>query len=387
MLIGRPQDFLPILIPLRPALTIGLLISIIFISGHMHRLENFDFANPQIRKYLYLVFMMVLGIPFAYHRKIAFMFVFTKYSVNVLFFFLFFVLIDSVQKVKAILFLCTIGTTLYALFSLVSGGLSGGRLFAGNMFDPNDLAYFLISFLPFNFLFIASSESLKKRVMSIINICCSLLVSLKTGSRGGFIGLGVIMLILFFRKTKTIRTSHKIIFMCLCFGVIYMNKNAIDFERFETLMNPSQDYNLTDEFGRKQIWKEGLELMIMNPITGVGVGCFDMALGYYRESQGKIAKWQTAHNSLVQIGTENGFIGFILFVLLSVGAFRIFKKASVSQSIELRTINEMLLIGFIGHIICAMFLSQAYSIYWTFYIALSATNYKFLMDIDKVHQS
>ena len=383
VLIGRPQDFLSILVPLRPALTIGLLILIIFISRYSYLLKKIDLHNPQIRKYLYLVIMMVLSIPFAYHRKIAFMFVFTKYLVNILYFFFFFVLVDSIQKVKSILFLCCIGTMLYSLFSLISGGLTGGRLFAGNMFDPNDLAFFLISFLPLNFLFISNSETIKKKIVGVVNICCSLIVTLMTGSRGGFIALGVIILLLFFKKTKTIRAAYKMIFLCLVSVLIFMNKGTIDFDRFATLMHPSEDYNLTDEFGRKQIWEQGLKLMIMNPVTGVGVGCFDMALGYYRESQGKIAKWQTAHNSWIQMGTETGIIGFILFALLSIGAFRTFKKASKSKSIELKTVNEMLIIGFIGHFICAMFISQAYSIYWTFYIAISATSYKFLMDFEK----
>lgn len=80
-----------------------------------------------------------------------------------------------------------------------------------------------------------------------------------------------------------------------------------------------------------------------------------------------------AHNSLVQIGAETGIFGLILFCLMSSNVFKITGLIiGKSQAEELVKISEMVRAGFIGHFISAMFLSQAYSVYWAFYIALSA---------------
>jgi O-antigen ligase len=75
----------------------------------------------------------------------------------------------------------------------------------------------------------------------------------------------------------------------------------------------------------------------------------------------------------VQIGTETGVIGLALFLLMSLNVFRIFGKVhSNSPSESLIRISEMGRAGFLGLFVSGMFLSQAYSFYWAFYIVLSA---------------
>ena len=313
------------------------------------------------------------------------MFVLTVYIANVVFFFLFLILVDSPKKIKSILFICCLATTAYSLFALNSGKIVQDRLSSGQMFDPNDLAFFIISFLPFNFLFMSSNEPLLKRVVAVLNCLTSLMVILMTGSRGGFVALGVAVFFLLFRKTKTIPRTYKVLFLVLLVGGIFAKINVIDFSRYATILEPTQDYNMTAESGRKEIWKKGLKLMLTHPLTGVGVGCFAQALGEERKKEGLLQRWQTAHNSWVLIGTETGIIGFVLFGLLNFSAFRTFINVSRRAGSEkLMRIGEMAVIGFIGHFTSAMFISQAYSIYWTFYIALSAVLYK--LGLEKIKE-
>jgi O-antigen ligase len=164
------------------------------------------------------------------------------------------------------------------------------------------------------------------------------------------------------------------IFIALGCLIVFLNASKIDFKRYETLSNLQEDYNLTDEEGRWNVWKRGMNFMLSNPFTGVGVGSFNAAIGLDRKERGVgRAYWQTAHNSLVQIGAETGVLGFILFGLMSFNAFRIFSKVRKNARIEaLVRIGEMARVGFSGLFITSMFLSQAYSVYWAFYIALSA---------------
>jgi O-antigen ligase len=372
VLIARPQDFIEAITPLRPALSVGLVVLILFsfyYTCYKHRLLD----NQQCRLYLYLLAVMMISIPFAYYRRGAFEFVFTKYIVTVLFLFLFYKIIDDGRKITNIIWVACLGTSLYLVSALYRGEMGSGRLKFGDMFDPNDLAFFALSFLPFNILYISRNDPWWKRLVSLMNITVSILIVLMTGSRGGFIALGVVVLMLFLTRSEIIGKSDKMIVVIFAVVAIVYGGSTIDFSRFQTMTQIGEDYNVFDETGRIEIWKRGLGLMLSDPLTGVGVSCFSEAIGQQRKELGLQELWQAPHNSLIQIGTETGIFGLILFLLISYKTFKIFgsmkNKGTDAQMIK---IGEMAKVGFAGHFTASMFLSQAYSIYWVFFVAVSA---------------
>jgi len=76
---------------------------------------------------------------------------------------------------------------------------------------------------------------------------------------------------------------------------------------------------------------------------------------------------------VVQIGTETGVIGMTLFLLMSLNVMRILRRVKRGRCPEkLDRIAEMGLAGFVGLFVSGMFLSQAYSFYWAFYVVFSA---------------
>ena len=240
------------------------------------------------------------------------------------------------------------------------------------MFDPNDLSFFTMSFMPLNLIFISRDKPMWIRLACIGSFSAGLLLTLLTGSRGGLVALAAVSVLLLLTKSRALKPSMKIVILLL--GVAFVALAPINWERYETILKPEDDYNVQDESGRMVIWGIGLKAMIENPVTGVGVGNFNMAIGLDRERRNlERQAWQTAHNMAVQIGTETGVIGLALFLLMSVNVFRIFIKVRANSSSEtLIRISEMGNAGFLGLFISGMFLSQAYSIYWAFYIALSA---------------
>jgi O-antigen ligase len=372
VLFGRPQDIFPFLTQLRPALILSALTLATVLVSNPQIVSRTVLQNTQVKLYLYLVCLSVLGIPFAYHRGIAFSFVFQTYLSCVIYFFLFVVLVKSERILMNVIFVMCCGIFSYLIFSFEGGISVRERLIVGDMFDPNDLSFIIVSVLPFCFLFIKKAAMYRK-LISIFTITMGICIILMSGSRGGFVGLVVIMSMILFSRIYTITQLQKAVIILLCLAGVVYKSSSIDFNRFETLLNPQDDYNMTDEWGRKEIWSIGIGLMLAHPLTGVGVSCFDMAIGQYREDRGMIPKWQTAHNSLIQIGTETGVIGFVLFGILSWNAVKIARRVlSSSRSVGLIKIGEMAWIGCMGHLITAMFLSQAYSVYWAFYIALSA---------------
>lgn len=379
VLLGRPQDLIIALQALRPALVLAALSAgSTFLGPKGNRLSSV-FQIPETRKYFLFYLIMILGIPFAYHRQVAFNSLFLGYLVNMLFFLTFVVEVDSLKKLKIVLFVISLCTFFYGLFGIMNGAFSGGRFsIYGGMFDPNDVAYVLISLLPLSLYFIFHYEGPLKRIIGFISVATSLLVILYSGSRGGIIGLLAFVVFFLFAKSDHIRRSHKIILVSSLIIISLLNRDKIDIDRYLSITDVSSDYNMTDEFGRVQLWKRAIDLLLSNPLTGVGVDCSPMAIGIRREALGLIPRWQVIHNSYLQIASETGVIAFIIFLALIIRSCKTFRQTkgfsgASNESAEIRTIAGLIYIAFIGQLITAFFLSQGYSMVFTLFFALSAT--------------
>ena len=392
ILMGRPQDFFPFLIPFRLALVFAFItLAAMLLSNKKISIADL-FQISGCKKYTFFYLIMILGIPFAYHRGVAFNYVFQVYLNNMLFFFIFLYHVDSFEKLKATVFVICLCALLYSVLSLISGAFAQGRFGYGTMYDPNDLAYLLVSLFPLCIYFTTNNKAFFKKIIAIVTIALSILTVLYTGSRGGFLGLVAVFPFILFMKIGGIKRSYKLTFiiglaiLCILYG------SKIDTERYMTITEIGDDYNVSDEFGRFQIWKRALGFILSNPVTGVGVNCFSMAIGYGREAEGEIPKWQVAHNSYMQVAAEIGLVGFFIFILLiinSLKSFVHFTKINTTNNelLQLNSLSQVILLGFIGHLVCAFFLTQAYSILFTLFFALSAVVKKLYSNFETSNQT
>lgn len=384
-LLGRPQDLLPVLQPLRPALllTAMTLLAVVFSGGQ--KLSN-AFSLKETKRFLFFIAIMVFGIPFAFHRRVAFESVFLGYLANILFFLFLISEVDSLKKLKSLILIISLSNFLFSFFGYFFGS-SHGRRFGiyGSMFDENDIAYVLVSLFPLSLFYLLSNQGLLKKALGITVICSSIMVILMSGSRGGLLGLATVLAILLLTKSGGMKKSQKILTIGLMIGVYFVIKDRIDIERYLTLFEIGSDYNISDETGRTQIWEKAITLMLYHPITGVGVECFPMALGYMRESMGLQPIWQVTHNSFLQIGAEVGLIGFGLFIFINLQSLLTFLhnsriEATSTEALEYSILSGLMFLGFTGHLVTAGFLSQGYSSYFILYFALAGIIQRLKMD-------
>jgi O-antigen ligase len=377
VLLGRPQDFFLALQPMRPALLLSVINVGAFFFGAGEKQLSSLFRINETRKYMLFYLVMIIGIPFAYHRRIAFEYIFLSYLPNILFFLIFLTQVNSFKRLKSIVLVISLCVFFYSFFGITAGSFVQGRFkIYGAMFDPNDIAYVLISLFPLSFFYIVHREGILKKLLSIASIVGSLLVILYSGSRGGIVGLGAVLTSLLLTRSGNIKKSYKIAFLVGGMLIFLLNSEKINIDRYSTLTEVGSDYNVTDEWGRVQIWERAFGLLMSNPVTGVGVGCSEMAIGYAREAAGVLPKWQSVHNSFIQIAVETGVIGFTLFMILVVVSLKEFSKArkmggNSDEIIQFKTIAGLIYIEFVGHLVTAFFLTQGYSIFFTFFFALS----------------
>ena len=339
------------------------------------------FSLIETRRYLLFFGIMIFGIPFAYHKGIAFESVLIGYLPNILFFLVLVSEVNSLEKLKKLIWVICLMTFIYSFFGgiLFGGNFKGdaGRFqLYGGMFDANDTAYLLLTLFPLCLFYLFFNEGITKKIISIVAIISSIAVILLTGSRGGFLGLAVVLAIMLFTRIADIKKSNKIILILLMLGIYFFMADKIDIERYLSLTNISSDYNMTEEGGRIAIWEGGIKMAFAHPITGVGVECYPFVLYLGREqAAASYLGWQHTHNSFLQVAAEVGLIGFLFFVLLILQTLITFIRANgikekSDDAREIKVLACLMLLGFTGQLVSAFFLTHGYSNYFTLYFAL-----------------
>jgi len=372
VLLCRPQDYFTELEYLHPNLLLTVLTLILFVFFPQKNQGPSLLAEKQVRYYLALFAIMVVGIPASLYARLSFNTIFTEYIVFIVYVLIFYKVVDSLEKLLTVLMLGCLGSGLYFIVSLSSGLTASGRLSYGHMFDPNDLAYFALVFLPLNLLFVGREHPLWIRLSCLTAFSAGTLLIMLSGSRGGLLAFIAALLVLFF-MTKAVKPSVKL--LVLLVGIVLVVNAPINYERYSSILDYKNDYNSFAEEGRLSIWRIGMRTLSSYPLTGVGVNNSSYAVALDRERRGlDRVRWQPIHNSVIQIGAETGVAGLAVFVLMCVGVVRVFYRVkSTSKDDRLIRTAEMGTVGFVGMLTAAMFLSQAYSVYLAFYVVFSAS--------------
>jgi O-antigen ligase len=380
VLIGRPQDYVPALGPLRLGVVftvISALVTIFRTSGDNEGI----FRHTETQLYFFLYAVMCAGIPFSIYPRASFNFVILAYAANMAFYAMFLVHVNTLAKFSWIICVLVFCALIFSLVGLVQGHFESGRFVTGSsMFDPNDTAFVEVSLLAFGVCVLLGSFRKQAKAVALASVLVSVLLTLYTGSRGGFLGLAAFLVLFLVLRVPTVKRSHKAMLLAFVVLVAALNVDKLNFDRYATLTDLGNDYNISEEDGRTQVWKRGFQLLLDHPLTGVGVDGFPDAIGTMRDEENLIPLWQAPHNAYVQVITETGIIGGGAFLFLVFTCLKTFNRLrsrpgprSVDSQTDLSCFAGILLIGFIAGLISAFFLSQGYSIPFTLFFAASAS--------------
>jgi O-antigen ligase len=221
--------------------------------------------------------------------------------------------------------------------------------------------------------------------MSVLAVV-TVLAILLTGSRGGAIGLGVVIIAVMafplsrdesgaLRRFSVSRTLKSCAILVLAVGFAWGYLPAATQQRMATLMDLGSDYNAgSDNSSRTMIWRQDIGMVLKRPI-GYGLNTVDhvngLAGGQYR----------TAHNMFVQALVELGVLGLVIYIRALYTAWRemgrivmLARNPSASEeeqkaAIYARAIRTALA----GNMAAGFFLSQAYSAGLWLLLAAAAT--------------
>lgn len=252
-----------------------------------------------------------------------------------------------------------------------------GRL--GNdsgMFDANDVGMILVMTLPLALLFYFNGRPLTRMLSLGTMIGIPVTIAL-TGSRGAMIGLVIVCIAILITLSR-VSVVKRVSILVVVAGGLFIAAPDGYWKQMSTILNLKEDYNYSEDYGRKGIAKRGVGYMMSYPLFGVGVANFPRAEGTIspvaaaRLSEGEAVQWLAPHNTYVQVGAELGIPAFLIWIFLlcsgMVGLLRLRRRLPASwvyESAERRFLSDACLflpISFLGFAVTSVFLSHAYSI-------------------------
>ncbi len=348
ILFVRPQEFLgPIKgLPLLDYTTAAC-VCMVFLEGEF-RAEKFRRSPLNVLMLLFWVYLSLTWVPNGWAGGVVV--VFQRLAKVVVLYYLIMLTVTTRRRLKGLLWtLAFMGCFLaaQAIVQFYTGvGLVGGEALRrgqvlqargiGIFADPNDLALYMVSIVPFLL------PAFHKRVMSATSITgVMFLIPLLTGivftrSRGGLLGLATVA---WFYLRRRVGIVFSVVGLLLLFSLL------MAIPRMEKI-NPKQGSART----RLEHWTYGLGLLRSHPIFGVGVGGFTENYP------------TTAHNSFILVLAEGGLIGGTLWIALIYATLR---HINLLRKIEtpppwLEPFTNALEAAFMGWMVCAFFLSHTY---------------------------
>ena len=201
----------------------------------------------------------------------------------------------------------------------------------------------------------SKTGNLPLRPLYIITIVGLAVINLiLTLSRGGFLGLFVVLLLsccLLFKsllslKKLTIIALLGIIAITASYGFLKITGEDKNIETFTTqATSVSEGVGVEERFSA---YKKAFRLIKIHPIIGNGIGNFGPEVNkssYHQPEKG----WAIVNNEFLELWVEVGILGLLSFLLLVVIIIaRTIKALRTSQDFYLKTILLGLLIAFLG---------------------------------------
>ncbi|HEY9514719.1 MAG TPA: O-antigen ligase family protein, partial [Gemmatimonadaceae bacterium] len=380
--IWRVQDAFPILGKLQlPLLGVGLAVILFASTRHPWRRAG-QIRGPLPRLTLGLLAVMLVGVPTSLWPGNSLNFALKSYVSNLLFMGLLAASVRSLRDVEWYAKVNLYGGFFYAMMVNVFFRVGpDGRL--GNLvyYDANDFALVMVVTVPFAVYLMKFGRSGIRRTLGLIALGLFLFALVKSGSRGGFIGMVAVLTYVLLRY-RAIPSATRLAVAVVGILLTVVIGSDHYWEQMSTILHPTTDYNWTDPQGRREVWKRGFSYAVHNPVLGVGVAAYPMAegtvseIGRARAMAGKGFKWSVAHNSFLETAAELGVPGLVLFVALFVVSFRILWRIRdggvYGPGITIReTALAQLLIGaLLGFGVGGIFVSAEYFSYLYFLLGM-----------------
>ena len=317
----RPTERFPVLAPLHLTRVVAVFVLVGWLTRR--RRDGFELwvRAPENTAMLGFLSAAAVSVLFAYWKAVAF-----DTAIDVARTAIIFILIENIVNtpkraggfmvtfVLLNVFVSAEQLLRYATSSPGPEGLvraGGAGSFLG---EDGDFALAMCVGLPFVYYLVWSRISPALRVMSGIAGMMMVCSVMATGSRGGAVGLGAVLL------TLVLRSRRRMLALLAIVGVVAVTwiLSPTAYRSRVATISSAHERDLSAQ-SRMASWRAARQMFADHPVIGVGAGNFMSAfVGRYGGSY----SWsRTAHNVFYQTAAELGICGLVTFVAMLLCAF------------------------------------------------------------------
>jgi putative inorganic carbon (HCO3(-)) transporter len=247
-------------------------------------------------------------------------------------------------------------------------------------YNPNGLALLLVGLVPLTFYFMRPGERPLRRWFAAACFVFFTLMIVRSGSRGGFLGLAVVLVYLL--ATYRVLPGRLRRWGAVGAVMLLVAGGPRYWERLRTMLEPSRDYNWSgaEYTGRGELWRRAVGYIEQRPLVGVGANGFQAAerelseVARRRAMAGRRTQALVTHSSYIQVAAELGLVGLVLFLGLLVQTARTLTgvRRRAGGDTRLGAFAHVLLASLLGYAVCSVFQSAAYFGFFYLLLGLAA---------------
>jgi O-antigen ligase len=290
----------------------------------------------------------------------------------------------SVSEFKKMFQVIAAAGLLLCVLSLLRHGYKEGRLvslWGRNSADPNYFAMALLGVAPIICVSFAA-KPLWVRLCARLATALPLLLALRTLSRGGFLAMFAMLVVIFFLcsfKTRIVIAcvTTLTLVVVLAFLPDAMRNRLASAARIPGSQSTANADSVSVD-SRTTLLETSIKFTLAYPVAGVGPGNFGPTLAEFGRLQG--FQWLDlgTHNSYTQLSSETGIPGVLLYLVLIFftlkSVVKVLRQTSPRGAYpdpDLHRLSAGLLVSVIGTCTCMFFLSEGYGAINLFWFGLA----------------
>lgn len=375
--VSRAHYMVPVLAKLHPGQLL-FAASLLFIALDTRRVDVRNLVRSwPARSIVAFGTLAVLSALFGISRGGAFKFIIESYSRTLVYTVLLVIALRSVRDLHTIVWSIFWGCCVLAYQAIFVFGLENAGSYArlGTLFDmdPNDIGCVLAIGIPLTLLLLQHARQWWKPFM-LMAIAGMMVTVARSGSRGTFVAM-VIMGLMLLLMARGLSVPRRLMIIAGAALAVAAAAPRGYWQQMMTITNIEADYNFTAMDGRKELIRRGLGYMRAYPVFGIGISNFQKAectiIDAKRESTGDTPNCTAPHNSLIQISSEFGVPGGVLWISLLAGgcAWLLILRRRVPDAWRRGNAEERYLFGLltflpvaiVGFSVSSLFVSFAYA--------------------------
>lgn len=302
----------------------------------------------------------------------------------------------TLQQCRKVVAVLATATAVIVGASYALGSLKGDRLAfeAGTLGNSNDLATLLVLGIPFFLVPVFSKASSPFRKIGALALCAmTLIVVIKSASRGSLLALITILVVLFWTTSFAGKVKLGLVTVVMLLVFFAVTPREV-LSRYVTIFGDSTSNDQIaasaqeSSLARRLLFEQSLKLTMQHPLFGVGPGIFAVGEAQLADAEGQKAMWHVSHNSYTQVSSEMGIPGLLLYLLGLWTAFRnVFwfrAHSRVDPASRVSAMGLALLLSLVGLCVSLTFSSNAYLSYLPMFMGLSVAFRKSLqLDMER----